>query len=47
MVIYLERKISNSLFQKNIIKNNLQIINYINKNLEKYDYILVSKLFHL
>ena len=31
-----------SFSKKNIIKNNLQIINYINKNLEKYDYILVS-----
>lgn len=31
-----------SFSKKNIIKNNLNVINYIKKNLEKYDYILVS-----
>ncbi len=40
--IFREKNKQFSFSKKNIIKNNLQIIKYIKKNFEKYDYILVS-----
>ena len=43
MEISLEKKNKkNSFSKKNIIKNNLEIINYISTIINKYDFILVS-----
>ena len=40
--IFRKKTKQNSFSKKNIIKNNLRIINYCKKNFKKYDYIIVS-----
>ena len=42
MVIFSERKNINSFSRKNIILNNLLIINYIKKIQKKFDYVVIS-----
>ena len=42
MEISLEKKIKKIFFKKNIIKNNLEIIDHISSIIKKYDLILVS-----
>ena len=42
-MIFLEKKLNKLLLvKKNIVKNNLKIINYCKKNFKKFDYIIVS-----
>ena len=41
MVIFLEKKQTKKFTKKSIIKNNISIINYLDKK-SKYDYLLVS-----
>ena len=40
--IFRKKKKTNSFTKKNIIKNNMSIINYVKKIQTKYDYIIIS-----